>query len=56
MNIPIYIGGGITERNVVNILNSVNPDGLDISRGLKNSKNIISSKKLNMFLSQVSVA
>lgn len=56
MNIPIYIGGGITERNVVDILNSVNPDGLDISRGLKNSKNIISSKKLNMFLSQVSVA
>ena len=56
IKIPIFIGGGINHGNVSKIINSVKPDGLDISRSLKNSKNILSSKKLNSFLSQISVA
>jgi len=56
LKIPIFIGGGINHNNVSKIINSVKPDGLDISRSLKNSKNILSSKKLNSFLSQISVA
>ena len=56
LKIPIFIGGGINQNNVCKIINSVRPDGLDISRSLKNSKNILSSKKLNSFLSQISVA
>ena len=56
IKIPIFIGGGINKSNVSKIINSVKPDGLDISRSLKNSKNILSSKKLNSFLSQISVA
>ena len=56
IKIPIFIGGGINQSNVSKIINSVKPDGLDISRSLKNSKNILSSKKLNSFLSQISVA
>ena len=56
LKIPIFIGGGINHGNVSKIINSVKPDGLDISRSLKNSKNILSSKKLNSFLSQISVA
>ena len=56
LKLPIFIGGGINHRNVSGIINSVKPDGLDISRSLKDSKNILSSKKLNSFLSQISVA
>lgn len=56
LKIPIFIGGGINQNNVSKIINAVKPDGLDISRSLKNSKNILSSKKLNSFLSQISVA
>tara|TARA_B100001121_G_C18596778_1_gene577455 strand:- start:15 stop:665 length:651 start_codon:yes stop_codon:yes gene_type:complete len=56
LRIPIFIGGGINQSNVSKIINSVRPDGIDISRSLKNSKNILSSKKLNSFLSQISVA
>ncbi len=56
LNIPIFIGGGINQNNVSKIINSVKPDGIDISRSLKNSKNILSSKKLNSLLSQISVA
>ena len=56
LKIPIFIGGGINQNNVSKIINAVKPDGLDISRSLKNSKNILSSKKLNTFLSQISVA
>jgi hypothetical protein len=38
------------------IINLLNPEGIDVSRNLKNSKNIISSKKLKNFLHQVAVA
>ena len=56
LSIPIYIGGGIDEQKAKEIIKLLNPDGIDISRGLKNTKNIISSKKLKNFLRQVTVA
>ena len=56
LSIPIYIGGGINEDKVKEIINLLNPDGIDVSRSLKNTKNIISSKKLKNFLRQVAIA
>ena len=56
LSTPLYIGGGINERKAKEIVKLLKPDGIDISRGLKNSRNIISSRKLKKFLQQVSVA
>ena len=54
-NIPIYIGGGIDKTNVSNIIKQIKPYGLDISRSLKDNKNLISKVKLKDFLNQISV-
>ena len=54
-NIPIYIGGGIDKRNVSTIIKQIRPYGLDISRSLKDNKNLISKIKLKDFLNQISV-
>ena len=53
LSIPVFIGGGIDEEKANKIINLLNPEGIDVSRNLKNSKNIISSKKLKNFLHQV---
>ena len=55
LSIPVFIGGGINEKKAKEIINLLKPEGIDVSRGLKNSKNIISSKKLKNFLKQVTV-
>ena len=55
-SIPVFVGGGINENKAKEIINLLNPDGIDVSRSLKNTKNIISSKKLKNFLEQVAVA
>ena len=54
-NIPIYIGGGIDKTNVSTIIKQIRPYGLDISRSLKDNKNLISKIKLKDFLNQISV-
>jgi phosphoribosylanthranilate isomerase len=56
LSIPVFIGGGIDEEKANKIINLLNPEGIDVSRNLKNAKNIISSKKLKNFLQQVAVA
>tara|TARA_B100000959_G_scaffold176210_1_gene184473 strand:- start:505 stop:1155 length:651 start_codon:yes stop_codon:yes gene_type:complete len=56
LSIPVFVGGGINENKAKEIINLLNPDGIDVSRSLKNTKNIISSKKLKNFLEQVAVA
>ena len=56
LSIPVFIGGGIDEEKANKIISLLNPEGIDVSRNLKNSKNIISSKKLKNFLHQVAVA
>ena len=55
LSIPVFIGGGINEKKAKEIINLLKPEGIDISRSLKNSKNVISSKKLKNFLNQVTV-
>ena len=54
-DIPIYIGGGIDKKNVLTIIKQINPYGLDISRSLKDDRNLISKIKLKDFLNQISV-
>ena len=56
LSIPIYIGGGIDEHKAKEVIKLLNPDGIDVSRGLKTSKNILSNRKLKKFLQQVAVA
>jgi len=56
LSIPVFIGGGINEEKANKIISLFNPDGIDVSRNLKNSKNVISSKKLKNFLQQVAIA
>ena len=56
LSIPVFIGGGINEEKANKIISLLNPEGIDVSRNLKNSKNIISSKKLKNFLQQVAIA
>ena len=46
-NIPIYIGGGINNKNAKKILDVASPSGLDVSRSLKDRNNDISLLKLN---------
>ncbi len=55
LSIPVFIGGGINEKKASEIINLLKPEGIDVSRSLKNSKNVISSKKLKKFLKQVTV-
>ena len=56
LSIPVFIGGGINEEKANKIISLFNPEGIDVSRNLKNSKNVISSKKLKNFLQQVAIA
>jgi len=53
--IPIYIGGGIDKKNAAKIIRETKPNGLDVSRSLKNNRNLISKLKLKDFLNQISV-
>ena len=56
LSIPVFIGGGINESKAKQIINILKPYGIDVSRSLKNTKNIISSKKLKNFLKEIAVA
>tara|TARA_Y100000590_G_scaffold265803_1_gene298589 strand:- start:466 stop:1128 length:663 start_codon:yes stop_codon:yes gene_type:complete len=52
----IYIGGGINNKNVETIIKSIQPYGIDISRGLKDIKNNLCENKLNKLLKILSNA
>ena len=54
--IPVFIGGGINEQKAKEIISLLSPDGIDVSRSLKNNQNIISAKKLKHFLNEIAVA
>ena len=56
LNKPIYIGGGINPKNVLGIIRSTEPNGLDISRGLKDSKNNLCESKISKVLKILSDA
>tara|TARA_B100000686_G_scaffold35129_1_gene36628 strand:- start:415 stop:1062 length:648 start_codon:yes stop_codon:yes gene_type:complete len=55
-NIPIYIGGGINNKNAKKILDVASPSGLDVSRSLKDGNNDISLLKLNELQMSLSAA
>ena len=50
LNKPIYIGGGIDHKNAKLIIKNTYPQGLDISRSLKDSNNNLCEEKLNKLL------
>ena len=54
LNKPIYIGGGINHKNAKLIIDNAKPNGLDISRSIKDEKNNISDEKLKKFLQSFS--
>ena len=54
LNKPIYIGGGISHKNAKLVINNTKPNGLDISRSLKNDNNDICEKKLNKLIQSLS--
>ena len=56
LKIPIYIGGGINNYNAKKIINKISPNGLDVSRSLKNKNNDISLFKLNELKISLSAA
>ena len=53
---PIYIGGGINLNNAKVIIRNTKPNGLDISRGLKDNNNDLCENKLNKLLKILSYA
>lgn len=55
-NIPIYIGGGINNKNIKKIVDLASPNGLDVSRSLKDKNNNISLFKLNELQISLSAA
>ena len=56
MKLPIYIGGGINNNNAKKIIDKISPNGLDVSRGLKDKNNNISLIKLNELRISLSAA
>ena len=46
-NTPVYIGGGINNKNAKKVIEETSPNGLDISRSLKDENNNISLLKTN---------
>ena len=56
INKSIYIGGGINHANASYVINNTRPNGLDISRGLKDNQNNISEIKLKKLIKSLSVS
>ena len=56
LKLPIFIGGGINNNNAKIIIDKISPNGLDVSRGLKNKNNDISLVKLNELRISLSAA
>jgi len=55
LNKPIYIGGGINHKNAKLVIDNVHPNGLDISRSLKDDNNDLCEEKLNKLIQSLSV-
>ena len=47
IKLPWFISGGINEKNIQNIQNLLNPNGIDLSSGVEVSKGIKSNSKIN---------
>ena len=55
LNKPIYIGGGISHKNAKLVIDNAHPNGLDISRSLKDDNNDLCEEKLNRLIKILSV-
>ena len=55
LNKPIYIGGGINHKNAKLVIDNAHPNGLDISRSLKDDNNDLCEEKLNKLIQSLSV-
>ncbi len=47
IKLPWFISGGINEKNIKKIQNLLNPNGIDLSSGVEESKGIKSNSKIN---------
>ena len=47
IELPWFISGGINESNIKNIQKLINPNGIDLSSGVEESKGIKSNTKIN---------
>ena len=56
IKLPIFIGGGINNNNAKIIIDKISPNGLDVSRSLKDKNNDISLIKLNELRISLSAA
>ena len=56
IKLPIFIGGGINNNNAKIIIDIISPNGLDVSRSLKDKNNNISIIKLNELRISLSAA
>jgi len=56
MKLPIFIGGGINNNNAKIIIDKISPNGLDVSRSLKDKNNNISLIKLSELRISLSAA
>jgi len=55
LNKPIYIGGGINHNNAKLIIKNTGPQGLDVSRSVKDDYNNLCENKLNKLLKILAV-
>ena len=56
MKLPVFIGGGINNKNAKIIIDKISPNGLDVSRSLKDKNNNISLIKLSELRISLSAA
>ncbi len=49
---PWFLSGGVNESNINIIKNSINPDGIDLSSGVEESKGIKSEIKIKNFINK----
>ena len=52
IKLPWFISGGVNETNIKNIKKLINPNGIDLSSGVEESKGIKSNKKINNLFKQ----
>ena len=52
----IYVGGGVDEKNAEAIIKHTQPNGIDISRGIKDQNNNLCENKLNNLLKILSAS
>jgi phosphoribosylanthranilate isomerase len=50
---PTFIAGGVTPKNVVDVIQSANPFGIDVSSGVESSLGVKDMDKVKRLIEQV---